>query len=378
MKPEGKLPRGIRRRGDSLYVFLPPAEYRSVGMVTPKFALEQRNVWLREIRENKYVKKIPQTNKVLFETICDNFETYASSYHRFWDSTASRIKRFKEWWKGRTAESITSDEIDAKLLENIAPRGLKWNETTSNEYRGTLYAIFKLAKLGFNPAADAKRYKLHNSRKRELLPTEEVRLRAAIKELYPNKEVELDLSLHTGVRFSNLYGTRGKKRKGMDPLEWDDVNMDFKVIQLVRSKGGEGYPVPLNTIALAALEVLRERAPKDTHGNPVGSVIRKPSGLVLYSSRRWFEACLAKAEIKNFCWHDLRHSFATRLRRNRVPFEDVAELMGHSLGRFEITKRYAHPDIPNLHEAVATLVSPPKLDKYLTKPVSQIRAKKSA
>jgi integrase len=347
-------------------------------MVTPKFALEQRNVWMREIREGKYVKKVPRTDQVLLETIADRYLEHAKNYHRFWDSTASRIAlmKSKEWWKGRTAASITSDEIDAKLLENKAPNGLKWNETTCNEYRGTLFAIYKLAKFGVNPAADAKRYKLNNARKRELLPAEEVRLRAAIKELYPDKEVELDLSLHTGVRFSNLYGTRGSKRKGMDPLQWNAVNLEWKQIQLVRSKAGEGYPVPLNTVALAALEALRERTPKDSNGNSIGAVIRKPSGLALYSSRKWFEACLKKAGIQDFCWHDLRHTFGTRLRRNGVRLEDIAALMGHSLGRLKMTGRYAHVIDDNLREAVRTLE--PNFSKNLTRTVSQIRRKKSA
>src|SRR5580704_6097524 len=34
----------------------------------------------------------------------------------------------------------------------------------------------------------------------------------------------------------------------------------------------------------------------------------------------------------NFCWHDLRHTFGTRLRRNGTPLEDIAALMGHDLG----------------------------------------------
>jgi len=323
-----KLPRGIRRRPNSpsLYAFLThpdgTREFRSIGTVTPKFAANQRAIWQREIMEGRYVKKVPRVEKVLFGTIADNFLTHAQNYHRFWDSTASRVSRLKGWWKGRTADSITTAEVDAQFLANVAPRGLKWNETTSNEYRCTLFAIYKHAKLGFNPAADAKRYKLENQRTRELSCDEEDRLRAAIKELYPDKMPELDLALNTGMRHSNLYGSRGSKRGPMEPLQWSAVNLDWKVIQLKRSKAGRGYSVPLNTVALVALEVLHGRS------DGTGSVIRKPSGLEVYSSRKWFAACLKKAEIQDLCWHDLRHTFGTRLRRNGIPLEDISALMG--------------------------------------------------
>jgi integrase len=161
---------------------------------------------------------------------------------------------------------------------------------------------------------------------------------------------ELDLALHTGVRRSNLYGTRGSKRKMMEPLQWSAVSFDWKLLQLPRSKPGPGYNVPLNTVAMDALKVLRERS------DGTGAVIRKPSGLEIYSCRKWFEASCKKAAIQDLCWHDLRHTFGTRLRRNKVPFEDIAQLLGHGLGRMGITARYAHPDPENLREAVETLV----------------------
>ncbi len=138
-------------------------------------------------------------------------------------------------------------------------------------------------------------------------------------------------------------------------MQWSAVNLDWKIINLPRGKKGK-YTVPLNSVALAALKVLSDRAPKDDDGKPIGAVIRKPSGLELYSSRKWFEASLKKAGIENLCWHDLRHTYGTRLRREGVPLEDIAALLGHGLGKGSITARYAHADMDKLHEAVAKLV----------------------
>jgi integrase len=353
-----KLARGVRRRGNSLVVYLTHpdghAERRSMGMVSAKTAEAQRKIWQREIAEGRYVKPVPAVERVLFSTVADAALEHAKNYSRFWDSTSSRIGRMKEWWGTLPADSITTQDINDKLLANMAPRGLCWCETTSNEYRATLSHIYKLAidrgELTANPAAKAHRYKLNNARTRELSAAEEIRLRAAIRESYPEKMPEFDLALHTGVRRSNLYGTRGSKRKVMEPLQWSAVNLDWKVLQLPRSKPGPGYGLPLNSVAMDALKVLAKRS----NGN--GAVIRKPSGLEIYSCRKWFEACLKKAAIVDFCWHDLRHTFGTRLRRNKVPLEDIAALLGHDLGRNSITARYAHADLDRLREAVDTLV----------------------
>jgi site-specific recombinase XerD len=54
--------------------------------------------------------------------------------------------------------------------------------------------------------------------------------------------------------------------------------------------------------------------------------------------------------------HDLRHTFATRLCRNKVPLEDIAALLGHDLKKHSMTARYAHVDLDILRQAVDSLV----------------------
>jgi len=354
-----KLPRGIRRRGTSLVAYLThPSgriEIRSMGAVTIKTAIQQRQIWMREIAETRYVKPKPRTDLILFSEICDRAIQYRKDYTRSWDAIEGRVAKFKEWWPGRTAESITTQEIDAMLLANVAPRGLKWSNCTSNEYRFSLLCILKLAidrdELTVNPAAKAKRHKLDNSRIRELALTEEDALRAVIVRKYPKKVPEFDLGLHLMCRHSNIYGQHNGKRTPIEPLRWADVNMDFRTVTFKHSKSGKPYRVPINDTALAALKILRERC--DDPSAPAGAVVRKPSGIELQSSRRWFENCLEEAKIDDFSWHDFRHTSASRLREANVQIEDIRYLLGH--GAKSITERYAHASLDVLRQAIAKL-----------------------
>jgi integrase len=80
----------------------------------------------------------------------------------------------------------------------------------------------------------------------------------------------------------------------MAPLDWKDVDLNWKVVRLPRAKAGLSYLIPLNDIALTALKQLCERS------NGAGPVIRKPSGRELHSCRKWFENCLKEAGITDF------------------------------------------------------------------------------
>ena len=57
-------------------------------------------------------------------------------------------------------------------------------------------------------------------------------------------------------------------------------------------------------------------------------------------TRAWFELALEEAKIKNFRWHDLRHTFISRLVMKDVNLRTVQELAGHKT--ISMTTRYAH------------------------------------
>jgi integrase len=217
----------------------------------------------------------------------------------------------------------------------------------------TVFAYGKLTgRVRKNPVAEVAKYKEPEGRIRFLSDEEEADLRKSIRELHPSREAEFDLALNTGMR-------RGEQFR----LAWENVNLKRKVIT-VHGKTGRRH-IPLNSAALAALAHLRKRndggaasvtaahGPRPaTDANHVNPEYRYGDGQKDW--RRWFEDCIDDACIENFRWHDLRHTFASRLVMAGVDLPTVQRLMGHKT--IAMTMRYAHLAEGHVTAAVERLV----------------------
>lgn len=66
-----------------------------------------------------------------------------------------------------------------------------------------------------------------------------------------------------------------------------------------------------------------------------------------------FVKAVRKAGIENFRFHDLRHTFATRLVQRGIDLYKVAKLLGHT--DVSTTQRYAHHYPESLRDGVEIL-----------------------
>jgi integrase len=126
----------------------------------------------------------------------------------------------------------------------------------------------------------------------------------------------------------------GLRERNVTRLEWSQVNMHQRQawIHSDQSKSKKAIAVPLNDDALA---VLRRQIGK--HETRVFTY--KGNAVDIANTRAWRNA-LVRANIKDFRWHDLRHTWASWHAQNGTPLHALQELGGWSDG--EMVKRYAH------------------------------------
>jgi integrase len=147
-------------------------------------------------------------------------------------------------------------------------------------------------------------------------------------------------ALNTGLRQDELLS-----------LEWSRVSIVRKTILIEKTKSGKPRTIPLNEIVL---NVLRKKAEEKVIGIK-GIVFGTSCGTKVLASnlRRAFYNALEKAGIEDFKFHDLRHTFATRLAQRGVDLYKIAKLLGHE--DIRMTQRYAHHCPESLRDGVKIL-----------------------
>ena len=148
------------------------------------------------------------------------------------------------------------------------------------------------------------------------------------------------LSLNTGLRRGELFN-----------LKWEDINLRSKVLSVLGegAKSGMTRHLPLNQESLNVIKKWKDqRASSDL-------VFPGRAGKQLTEIKTAWRPLILNAKIKDFRFHDLRHSFASKLVMKGAPLNTVRELLGH--GDLKTTLRYAHLAPDHKADAVALLNS---------------------
>ncbi|MBT9165313.1 MAG: putative defective protein IntQ [candidate division WS2 bacterium] len=147
-------------------------------------------------------------------------------------------------------------------------------------------------------------------------------------------------ALNTGMRKGEILS-----------LKWDNVDLKHGFILLDMTKNGERREMPINR-ALKALFldkslIRRLDVPYVFYDSATG----KP----YQDIKRSFHTALRKAGIKDFKFHDLRHTFASHLIMAGVDITTVSRLLGHK--SLTMTLRYSHLAPSHMAKAVDLLDS---------------------
>jgi integrase len=212
-----------------------------------------------------------------------------------------------------------------------------------------------------NPLAGVKRIKRDiEDRVRFLSPAEEKRLRAALAkrdDLFRRRRVsanawrdargkqtlpELEGYADHITPMTLVALNTGCRRGEITQLTWADIDLKRKLLTVRAgyAKSGKARHIPLNSEAVSVLKTWKRR---------------QPEGRLFHldcNAKAWGRLMEA-AKIEDFRFHDLRHTFASKLVMAGVALNTVRELLGHA--DIKMTLRYAHLAQDTLADAVARL-----------------------
>jgi integrase len=273
--------------------------------------------------------KLPENMKYKGETVAILIDTaitwHAAHRPKSHRTTKQQLLVMKDAFGHRVAADLKPSDVDSWLSAHE-----EWTIATRNRYKSALSKALQLAvvegHLSRNVARLVTSKAEKNERVRYLSAQEEEQVVKAMRECCPGQLPAFYVALNTGMRMSEQFG-----------LTWDRVNFDRRVIVLADTKNGDSREVPMNKTVLALLTDL-EATKTGTHVFPTErkyKAVRR-----LQNPRQWFEIVLRKAKVDNFHWHDLRHTFASRLVMKGINLHTVSKLMGHKT--LVVTQRYAH------------------------------------
>jgi excisionase family DNA binding protein len=270
------------------------------------------------------------------------FNDYSMNVKRSWRSDKSRLGILDRYYKDVYLDEVTPLMIQKCLAWRLRSRNSK---STANRYLALLKKMFSLAidegYLETNPAAKIKKSSEKDLLKeRVLTEDEEVRLKSAS---YPVLRSIINVAVHTGMRLQEILS-----------LRWAQVNFAEMMITAERTKSGKPRTIPLN----AALhdELLRLRS---LDGQSPYVFPNPKTGKPLTTVKTAFVATCRRAGIAGLRFHDLRHTFGSRLVEKGADIETVRSLLGHA--SIVVTQRYVHSTDERRRTAVEKLAEKPHL-----------------
>jgi len=230
-----------------------------------------------------------------------------------------QIDWLQQYFRGKYLDELSRDAI-AKVGEYKAK---KTSPVTANRLLALIRAILRKAAFDWEWIDKLPIIKLYREPKRRVRYLNASQANALLCELPDHLADMVRFSLATGLRKSNV-----------TKLEWSQVDLTRRVawIHGDQAKAGKPIHVSLND---TAMNVLTKQVGK--HPERVFTFRGKP--ITQVGTKAWYRA-LERAGIKDFRWHDLRHTWASWLTQNGVPLNVIQEMGAWESA--EMVRRYAH------------------------------------
>jgi len=289
-----------------------------------------------QISTGKPIKQERQ-EQITFDELSQKYLEYANGRLRSYKNAVTFIRKLSGYFGKKYLTDFTVLDVE-QMQSDIIRQGL------SVAYANRLTATVKRM---FTKASDwelVDESVLKRIRKIKLLRGEIKRLRYLsddeAERLVNNCDKSIKniviTALNTGMRKSEILR-----------LTWDRVDLKNRVILLDKTKNGERREIPINdTLYQTLSDIIRNLKTDFVFYNPE---TLKP----FVDIKRSFGAALKKSHILDFHFHDLRHTFASRLAMAGADLPTIQKLLGHKT--INMTLRYAHLSNVHLKDAVSML-----------------------
>ena len=284
-------------------------------------------------------------------TVAEMIDRYINEASVVRPNTVRNQSSHLNWWRREMGHCYLDSvrpavlvEYRKKLLSGVSCRGRPRSMATVNRYFSTLSRVFSVA---------VKEWEwLSSSPLRYISKLEEP---AGRTRFLSEQEIKNLLDACASMKHRDLYTavvlalSTCARRMELMSLHWKDIDLEAGVIYLHKTKNKTTRAIPLQSYAL---RLMRTRYHASI--NPSGLIFPsrlKPNQPI--SFRVSWEKALRLSGIKDFRWHDLRHTGASYLAMQGASLTELSEILGHKT--LQMVKRYAHLSLPHTMQIVARM-----------------------
>lgn len=319
--------KGVYKRGGVWWIrYAGPdgrIRYESSGSSSNQVAEAKLIQRRKEVQEGKDPVAVKKIGNRMFKELAEHYRTWAER-QRCFRTKRGFIKQLVEAFANYPLQRFTT-----RLVEEYQSKSSTAGKSpaTVNRHLTTLKHMFTKAveweMVEEEILKKVRRVKpfQENSRRLRYLSAQECQ--ALVNACEPHLKPIVVTALHTGMRKEEILS-----------LEWErNVDLVHGFILLDKTKNGDRREIPINATFRRAMKGIVHRV-----DSPYVFVDRE--GRRFKDVRRSFHSALRKTGIKDFRFHDLRHTFASQLVMAGVDITTVKELLGHK--SLMMTLRYAH------------------------------------
>jgi len=285
--------------------------------------------------EVKIAKKehlgIQETRKMPFETFSEEYLKFAKTNksEKSYTLNITNTKALNLYFKSKHLSEIKPQDIEAykaERLKTVKPASVNRDLAC---LRHMLNKAIQWGYLASSPMKGIKLLKEPPGRLRFLSIEEADRLLNNIPE---GTKAIVIFALNTGLRKSEILN-----------IQWKDTDLKNRLVVVEKSKTNERRIVPMNDIVYNLLVKLSQ-------GRKADIIF---SNDIKVNMRKSFEAGLKKAQITDFRFHDLRHTFASHLVMAGASLKVIQQFLGHK--DIKMTMRYSHLSQEHLQDIINKL-----------------------